>query len=124
MGDQTATPNMGDPVFNSEALQKEVEKEVAHIRSFYLPEGEAIDSFSGDHHDVESKPHKNSELLEDTIFGPQSISRDIMPNHAPSPFIISNLNTFLNNSPSSSRQKGTKLQAQQQNGRGLFSEID
>lgn len=60
VNEEIATPNVGisgdDKEFNSENIRKEVEKEVEHIRSFFLQEAEIENSNSGDQHDLESKP--------------------------------------------------------------------
>ncbi len=45
-----------DKEYNSETLRKEVEKEVDHIRSFFLHEADVEDTNTRDNHDLESKP--------------------------------------------------------------------
>ena len=109
-------------------MKKEVDKEVEHIRSFFLHVAEVSVSRSRDQYDMESRPaepFRSSALKkqnDEEVNGPSSVTR-YTGNNGPSPFLTSNQNTLQENSLASSGVKGRTTKSRL-GGRGLFSEIE
>jgi hypothetical protein len=109
-------------------LKNEVDKEVEHIRSFFLHEAEVSMSRSRDQYDMESRPAESfrtsalKKQNDEEVYGPSSVTR-YTGNNGPSPFLTSNQNTLQENSLASSGVKGRTTKSRL-GGRGLFSEIE